>query len=394
MKKMVLAIILIFSLSSCASVPNEVEEDMSSYRNTNHSQTDFDFQFINTADLNDNAVIALSKQYNQFSISDKICFSQPNEINIMEFKHINNFINKAENIMSFFYTNPILASQEITSDSNTFAFFNENEKLYGRVENDGFIAMLKPDAFDISFSYSEPNIKIYHPNRNENLSDEYQLKNGKCSIENAIEYIDNWFENNYSQFSPEFEYKVNTVIVREHEGNYLYQFLIEAIYEGVSLDSYTREAEINNGELTGKMSYIDYGIQIQMVNIYEIDSFTNLMGIVTPSIKENVSKCISLESALSYCENTFSDFKDVIISDIDIMYTLEPVYEFSDEGVPYIVSYNSRPVWEMIIDVPPENFLAAGETNTYGDVRKYIYIDMITGELKYNFDTVKQGIGG
>jgi len=31
-----------------------------------------------------------------------------------------------------------------------------------------------------------------------------------------------------------------------------------------------------------------------------------------------------------------------------------------------------------------------GVINTYGDMRKYIYVDMITGELKYNFETERR----
>lgn len=136
------------------------------------------------------------------------------------------------------------------------------------------------------------------------------------------------------------------------------------------------------------MAYVDYGIQIQMINVDTIDSFTNLIGMIEPTVIESIDECISLESALNFCEKTFTDFRDVTISDIDIMYTLNPVYETDEEGKFFVTGYNSRPVWEFVIDVPPEEFLADGEINTYGDMRKYIYIDMITGELKYNMDIV------
>ena len=57
------------------------------------------------------------------------------------------------------------------------------------------------------------------------------------------------------------------------------------------------------------------------------------------------------------------------------------------------ITVDLRPVWEFIIDVDPSEFLRDGETNTYGDTRKYIYIDMVTGELHYNMDIVLQGLG-
>ena len=70
------------------------------------------------------------------------------------------------------------------------------------------------------------------------------------------------------------------------------------------------------------------------------------------------------------------------------MYTLIPVYEpVPDEpDKQELVRYDSRPVWEFVIDVDPTEFIKEGEVNTRGDVRKYIYIDMITGELKYDFE--------
>ena len=312
----------------------------------------------------------------------------------MSFACVDDF-NKYEESLSLFYTESEFATQDMWLENEIY-FYNETDKLYSCIDKRGFIAVLKPDAFDIAFSHCEPIVKIYHPDRKDDLSDEYQLKDGKCSVSDAVEYINNWFETNYKPLAPYYDYQVNTVIVREHEGNYLYQFSIEALYNGVPLDSYTMEAERENidEEFTYKMAYLKYGVSIQMLSVNSIDSFTTGSGMLIPTAEEKINECISLESALDYCANTFTDFRDVTISDIDIMYTLNPVYETDNEGNSSIISYDSRPVWEFIIDVPPEDFLANGEANTYGDTRKYIYVDMVTGELKYNFDIVKQGIGG
>lgn len=393
-KKVVIALITMSLLFGCAAIPDEVNDDMNKYRDTESSKSDdFDFTYIKVADLQSNAETALNKEYGQFKISDKVEFIQPSEINLMTFTPVTGFSKKSHEAMKKFYTDQELSMQNPEEDSKRFMFYNETDKFYGCVKDNGFIATLKPDAFDISFSYSEPNVKIYHPDRNDDLSDEYQLKDGKCSVSEAVDYVNNWLETEYKPLSPDFDYKVNTVIIREHNGAYLYQFLAESVYKGVPIDSYTREAEVKDGIPTGEMAYIDYGIQIQMINVNTIDSFTNLMGMVEPIVNENIEECISLESALNFCKNTFTDFKDVTLSDIDVMYTLNPVYEYNDEGLAYITSYASRPVWEIIIDVSPEEFLANGEINTYGDMRKYIYIDMITGELKYNLDIVMQGLG-
>ncbi len=399
MKRILLLTISIITLTlfGCASVPDEVKNDMTKYNNKEENKSDFDFSYINVSDLQNDTETALTKDYGQFKISDKIKFIAPDEINIMSFKPVSDFLSKADKAIGMFYTKEQLSAQEISNDDHYYEFWNEKDKLYGSVCDDGFIAVLKPDAFDISFNYSEPNVKIYHVDRKDNLNDEYRLKDQKCSVKEAVEYVDNWLDKEYGVFFPDLDYNVKTVIVRKHEGNYLYEISAEASYKGVPIDSYTTEMEEDKEthKPTGKMLFYHFKIEIQMINKNMIDSFTSGSESITePKVEESVNKCISLESALNYCRNTFTDFKNTSISNIDVMYTLNPVYEYDKDEKPYIVGYNLRPVWEIIIDVPPEEFIPKGEENTYGDMRKYIYIDMITGECKYDFDVVMQGLGG
>ncbi len=393
-KRFSVFILTLFLLVGCASVPDEVKEDMSNYNDSSFSDDGTSFSYVEVSELQSNTEEALKESYGQFTISDKINFVKPDEINVMKFSIISNFNENSEKIIPFFFDKSIIDPQLTSNENGYRLYYNENDKVYFCTGDNGFIAMLNPEAFNLGYSYSKPLVKIYHPDRKDDLSDEYQLKDGKCSVSDAVDYINNWFETNYKPLAPYYDYQVNTVIVREHEGNYLYQFRVEALYNGVSIDSYTIEPKYVDGELTNKMAYFPYEVSIQMLSVNSIDSFTTGSGMLIPKVEEKINECISLESALAYCANTFTDFRDVTISDIDIMYTLNPVYDESDPENIFVVGYNSRPVWELIIDVPPEDFLANGEANTYGDTRKYIYIDMVTGELKYNFDIVKQGIGG
>ncbi len=401
MKKTMLllwSVLCVASVTGCAEVPDEVMQDMSSYIDEEKDSTEqSELEYITISELAENAEIALSKDYTQFELSDKIRFSSPEELYLMSFKGAEDFSGNFDKVMELYFDDSVISSQTLSisddEDDKTIHFMSDEDKVYGCVGDDGFIAMLNPDAYDISFSYQAPNVAIYHTERNDDFNDEYQLKDKKCSLAEAVEFVDNWFENNYRQFSPEYDYKAETVIVREHEGNYLYQILVHAVYKGVPIDSFTREVE-SVGDTSMRMTYSDYGIQIQMIKSDEIASFTNGTGIYIPTEEVVIAECLSLESALRLCEDTFSDFKDMTISDIGVMYTLNPVYEPNPnaENDPLnkeiITGYTSRPVWEIVIDVPPSEFIKKGEVNTYGDLRKYIYVDMITGELKYDFDPV------
>ena len=401
MKKTMLllwSVLCVASVTGCAEVPDEVMQDMSSYIDEEKDSTEqSELEYITISELAENAEIALSKDYTQFELSDKIRFSSPEELYLMSFKGAEDFSGNFDKVMELYFDDSVISSQTLSisddEDDKTIHFMSDENKVYGCVGDDGFIAMLNPDAYDISFSYQAPNVAIYHTERNDDFNDEYQLKDKKCSLAEAVEFVDNWFENNYRQFSPEYDYKAETVIVREHEGNYLYQILVHAVYKGVPIDSFTREVE-SVGDTSMRMTYSDYCIQIQMIKSDEIDSFTNGTGIYIPTEEVVIAECISLESALRLCEDTFADFKDMTISDIGVMYTLNPVYEPNPnaENDPLnkeiVTGYTSRPVWEFVIDVPPSEFIKKGEVNTYGDLRKYIYVDMITGELKYDFDPV------
>lgn len=391
MKRILLIVISVVTLtfSGCASVPQGVKSNMEKYNSQEKEQSDFKFSYIDISNLQSTSQEAILKNYGQFEISDNINLKQPSEINIMSFKPVSGFLSNSHKAMNLFFTEDQLSKQKIYNDGYYYEFSNENEKLYCSVCDDGFIAMLNPETFDISFSYSEPNLKVYHIDRKDNLKDEYQLNDQKCTVEEAVEYVDNWLDTKYKTFSNNLDYNVKTVIVREHNNKYLFEFSVEALYNEIPIDSYTAEMD----ESSEKMIFDNYRIEIQMINKNSIDSFTNRTNGLIPSVEESLNECISLESALEYCQHTFTDFKNIEISDIGIIYTLSPVYEYDSEQRPYIVKYNSHPVWEFIMDVLPEEILSEGQVNTNGYLRRYIYIDMVTGECNYNFNIISQGLG-
>lgn len=378
-------------LTGCADVPEEVRKEINNYHSECSSQNieNNGFAYISTSDIEQDFEKAIKQDYGQFHISNQIRPNTPNELYLMSLAKTEHFSVNYDQAMSLFFTESELNIRETVKDNDGNILFDDPvSKVYGCVGDDGFIAMLKPEVYDISFAYNEPNVRIYHPARNEDLSDEYELEDGECSIRDAVNYVNRWLISSYQVLSPNYSYEVETVIVREHNGKYLFEILIRVLYKDVALNSYTQELDIKNGSFTKLLKYTNCGLQIQMVKSDEIASFTNLCGIFEPEETDTVEQCISLQSALEYCAATFTDFKDVTISDIQAMYTIEPQYVETEPDVFILTGYQSRPVWEFVIDVDPPEFMKSGEVNTYGDIRKYIYVDMITGELHYNFDIV------
>lgn len=394
--KLLLAITsFVFSLSSCAEVPQEVKEDMQHYRTEQEqSEKEFSFELIPVSELSDNADKALKeKNYGQFELSDKIDFSCSQEIYSMSFSFVNDFQSEFDKCIELLYEGNAFNNgytTESDGDSEYVMLSDDNAKEYFYVSSEGFLAKLNPDVYELSFEYGNPRVKIYHAQRKDDLSDKYELDDKIISVQEAVDYINNWLDTEYEQTYSAFDYRVETVIVRENNGKNLFQIHCNAYYKGVALDSFTRESD--NDYTQCKMNNMDYAIDIQMLKSNEISSFTNGGTQLIPEENERISECIPLESALKFCEYKFADFNEMTISDVNHMYTLEPEYEtkITDDGQEYEVmtKYNSHPVWEIVIDVNPSEYASKGEADNLGDMRKYIYIDMVTGGLKYKFDNL------
>lgn len=389
MKKRICLLLAALLLTGCAEVPAEVQSGIDNYHSAGDVQnTHTGFVYIDTAEIGREFEKVVGRDYGQFHISDTIKAKAPAELHLVRFAKTEHFTEHYAEAMSLFFDESELSSRDIAKDEDGNMLFDDAEaKMFGCVSDDGFIAALQPDVYDISYSYDEPTVQIYHPTRNEDLSDTYELADGACSIRGAVDYVNDWLAHSYRPLAPQYAYEVEAVIVREHGEKYIFEILAHALYKNTAINSYTEEFD-KGGAHPQLLKYTSCGIQIQMVRAEEIASFTNLCGILEPTEAEPVRQCISLQSALAYCAETFTDFQDVTVSDIQPTYTLEPEYVETEPDVFILTGYHSRPVWEIVMDAAPSEFLKSGEVNTCGDMRKYIYVDMLTGALSYNFEIV------
>lgn len=242
--------------------------------------------------------------------------------------------------------------------------------------------------------------------RGDDLGDSYQLNDGPCTVSDAVDYVNGWLKEKYKKIEPDFDYEVKTVIACERAGACHFEITAECLYKGVPLDSLYGLSEFDEEAMRLREVYTPKRLTIGMMNACQVDYFTNGNGVLEPVSEEGRQKFVSLESALEFCEATFTDFKDVVISDVGIAYTLSPVYDYIgreetlENGQVNIYAHPaygpgievvSRPAWVLVIDVDPSEYLQADEEgnlppNPYGDVSKFIYVDMASGELHYNME--------
>ena len=173
MKKTICLMLAALLLTGCAEVPEAVQNEIGNYHSEGDAEhTNTGFEYIHTAEITQDMAKAIGRDYGQFHISGQIRPTAPDALYLMQFAKTAHFTAQFDRAMSLFFSGSALAGRETVRDDEGNMFFDDAEaRVYGCVGDDGFIAMLKPDVYDISYSYSEPTVHIYHPARNEDLSD-------------------------------------------------------------------------------------------------------------------------------------------------------------------------------------------------------------------------------
>lgn len=425
MKKHIFTITLAFMFLTCygcAETPGEVLEDMSSYHDIQADDrlNQSEFTMLPITQLNDDIENALHQKYGQYNFTDSVSVSAPETVNIMTFQIMDDFETNYMEAFSSILTQEELARQDIVYQDHTpvytanghtyqgkyatygYEFTNDSEQTLGIVNNLGHICVIQSSAYDSPFETDDETVQIYHVDREDDLSDSYALADGVISVSDAVAYINQWLESSVNQFEPDFSHKVKTVVVKRKADICHFEITVEKYYQGAALNSYATALETDEDTERSYLRYVTSECNVYMYHVNDIDCFTTGGHMLNVTAAEPISEYVSLDSALRHCQVTFTDFQDMTISDINIIYTLSPVYDYigeeitEDDGTKLNLSQpfpsagvilNSRPVWEFVIDVAPESYLQEGEINTYGDVHKYIYVDMLTGELFYQLET-------
>lgn len=389
--KKIMAAALAVVLTGCAKTPDSVRTD-SDHEQKEKNETS-SIQFISADELGDDVDNALDKSYSQFVLGDGINVELPEKYCECSFTQIENYEEKYNDIFPRFFDEDTLSQVSVSQSESadgmiSYDFTDGIQKVYGCVGNNGFVAFVKPSAYDNIFNGGD-RVKIYHVDRNDDLSDSYELDSAAVTVEQAAEYAQKWMDEYYADLEPDLDIEVKTVIARQNaQGIFSYDIFASKKYNGVLLDDLVQKAD-TSADNAAKMKYVTQTVYMQMFKKDEIGSLTNGNGMLVPKEERELDKIVSLTSAMGYIENTFTDFNDKLeIGDINLKYTLTPLNDYENGQSCYDagIAFESRLVWEFVIDVPEEDMPKGDEYQTAGNVRKYIYVDAENGDLDYEFD--------
>ena len=386
-------------LSSCADVPENVRS-AAGEREARSSVEEIPERLSRTgplSEINADAAAAIAKSYSQFEFAPGVSVSVPERIDLYDFRQAENFNSDPAEVMERFFDPDTLSSQEFSVssgaglDEQSYASFrDEEQQLYGCVGGNGFAAFLKPSAFDNSFAFGEK-LRVYDMLTGGDLSDSYKLADKSVTVQEAADTALRWLEECYAPLEPYYSFRIKTVIARETEtGETKLDIYAEKLLDGVPLNSLCFDKDPETHRVIGTTSTL----YMQMFRSDEIGSLTNGTGMIIPEKGEQVGEIIPLSEVMSYIEAKFTDFNSKeIISGAKLVYTMQPVYTKDDPDRKFLqvyydagMEFKGALVWQLALDFPESVLSGSPELADSGNIKKYIQVDALTGEMHFEFD--------
>lgn len=398
-------------LVSCSDTPNDVKSRAEDHDQSISETHSGDFNYITLSEMKDDAVKALSEKYANFKLRDGIKVRLPDILTQCDFIQVSGYTSNAQSVLEAFIgkeeskdiqltTEPYIQDPGLgdTSAITVSGFRDEQKRKQVVIWDNGFINMFSDKLFLLPNHRAET-VKIYYMDRNDDLSESYKIGNKKMTISEAAANAQEWIDDNYAPFEPDYKISVYSVKVEKitnisDEGEdlehyYKLSFFAQKEYKGVKLDCVGMKADKPEGDSIMLIRRCNSILQLWTTSDSKFEVVTNGTGMVIPQETGILNKGVSLSSALQYIEKTFTNLNEKPeIADIQLKYTLAPEYDKTKQ------LYNApgnrmkgRLVWEFLISLSDQNIKWLKEnTPAYDDNGRYIQIDLENGEMDFSFD--------
>ena len=180
---------------------------------------------------------ALQDAYENFRLPAAVTISPTAIYKQVEIVQESGFTENAEEILQMFLGDTLSETLEFSDyseimEQTTQIIESEEEKVYCAVQDCGFVSVIKPSGYEIGFNGNFAVVDIVHVDRGEPLSQSYALMDGEESIEEAVTYIEEWMNQNWVVWEPDFTYSVKTVMVRQYGDSHIYDIYVEKLLGG------------------------------------------------------------------------------------------------------------------------------------------------------------------
>lgn len=381
----ILCISVILLISGCQKAPNDIKEKAQKHQKAEDVKKT-DMKYVSIDHILDNQTRILSKTYQNLEFQETVHLEQPDSVSVLSLTITNSFGTKeklADLCFAFFgndkYREKIVRMDNLPEwlHEGIFAFnYDSDKEDHATVSDSGFLACYKKK----SERFTNNRQTICHVDWDENMDAVYDIGGEQVSIQEAVNYVNDWCNKNWIIFEPEYTYQVKTVYVcKTNKKGYYYYFDVCKFYKGMPFDDI--DFYINGDKLYSRNS-----LDVVMEHKNELSFFRNNNNSYN-IVKEKTynDKLIGLEQAVLLVQEKMSGAQKFEIADIDLKYVLCSDMTEDEAAEAHTSNYapgsplTARPVWSFILDYQPSK----EEEKSYPWPRKFINVDMISGEILY-----------
>lgn len=381
----ILCIGAILLISGCQKTPDDVKEKAQKHQKVEDVK-ETNLKYVSIDHILDNQEKVLRKAYQNLSFQNTVHLEQPDSVSILSLAITKSFGTKGKlaDICAAFFGNDRYREKIIRMDDlpefpyeGIFAFNYNSDDDHATVSDSGFFACSRKD----SERFTENRQAVCHIDWNENMDDVYKIGEKQVSIREAVNYVNNWCNKNWILFEPEFTYQVKTVYVcKTKQKGYYYYFDVCKFYKGMPFD------DIDFYMVGIDDLYSRNSLDVVMEHKNELSFFRNNNNSYD-IVKEKTcnDKLIGLEQAVLLVQEKMSGAQKFEIADIDLKYVICSDMTEDEAAEAHTSNYapgaplTARPTWSFILDYQPSK----EEEESYPWPRKFINVDMISGEILY-----------
>lgn len=382
-KKIVAIVLSVCMICGCQEVPKEVQDNIAQRKELKGKQEkevidDSDIEeekgpeYASLEGVKENYKNIYNKTFTNISIGKDCTIKIPKveSIGVQEMQVMNSFVEQHPDLIKNFVGDSFDASylhEDTDSEPPGPEYEDKRNATYCGVADSGFTFFTKEDDMDLnSFSLVK---EYYLANGYENK--EYEMKDGKLSVEKAVERAKQ-LQKQWTSQTGDGEYRLYkcNVCQASDRTTYFYQIQFQKLQDQMPIMQLTPGFEdLQKKEFKNSVS-------MQYLEIY-IDSwkedpfcFSNQCIIKKTKEREKYDKIITLDAALQRLSKMLAEYRVNKITSISLEYLMsseeDEVGAIQEPGEKFLI----RPVWMIAFDLKEEQEI-------------YAIIDCKTGAISY-----------
>lgn len=382
MKKLIITIMsLCFVFSSCnlSSQNNSVNTKMSNKK----------FILSDISEIYNGISKDINNYYTKLTIPNNVKCDPPEKLYelTMKYQNDNKDLNyaseRAESLNEIFCKNNKIQKDTLSLSETQLDYMTDDDCLDYTLNCSVFgeFNCFNEKTYNDIYNSSELNIvKSYYLNRDKSgLKDSYMINNKNFTIENIVESVENFINNDLKLFSLGIDARVKDIYIVKYDKKYAFKFLLERVLNNVPfLECNTMNYEkFEEGTDHFVLSYLE----IIMTNNNIFDIIHNYLPLKLDA-KNEISQIIPLKEAMNILEQELADNVHFDIDDISLEYCCKQGFHAEDGSTDLTLNnfdssdkFEYSPYWCFYID--DNDNIAIGNEHP----RKCLMVDALKGEL-------------